>query len=48
MRWSTNCMRGRFRSLTVPCVAVYLAVKEPLNAANRDRGSVTGRICWRC
>jgi hypothetical protein len=27
-----------FPSLTVPCVAVYLAVKEPLDAANRDRG----------
>jgi len=27
-----------FPSLTVPCMAVYLAVKEPVDAANRDRG----------
>ncbi|MCY1125965.1 DUF3422 domain-containing protein [Frigidibacter sp. RF13] len=26
-----------FPSLTVPCQAVYLAVKEPIEAANRDR-----------
>lgn len=27
-----------FPALTVPCQAVYVAVKEPLDAANRDRG----------
>ena len=27
-----------FPALSVPCQAIYLAVKEPLNAANRDRG----------
>ena len=28
-----------FPSLGVPCTAVYVAIKEPIEAANRDRGA---------
>ncbi|WP_284164428.1 DUF3422 domain-containing protein [Frigidibacter sp. SD6-1] len=33
-----------FPSLTVPCQAVYLAVKEPIEAANRDRDRDLGHL----
>jgi uncharacterized membrane-anchored protein len=34
----TNELHARpFPSLTVPCTAVFLAIKEPVDAANRDR-----------
>ena len=33
-----------FPSLTVPCQAVYLAVKEPVEAANRDRERDLGHL----
>jgi uncharacterized membrane-anchored protein len=34
----TNELHARpFPSLSVPCTAVFLAVKEPMDAANRDR-----------
>jgi hypothetical protein len=32
-----------FPALEVPCTAVFLAIKEPVDAANRDRAR-TGRI----
>jgi uncharacterized membrane-anchored protein len=40
LRYATvNELHARpFPSLTAPCTAVYVAIKEPVEAANRDRG----------
>ena len=40
LRYATvNELHARpFPALAAPCTAVYVAIKEPVEAANRDRG----------
>ena len=37
-----------FPELTAPCRAVHLAIKQPENAADRDRDARPGASRWRC